>query len=525
MSVEFKVPELGEGVDRAEISQIYVSEGDTIDTDENVMELETDKAVADLPCPHAGTITKIHVSEGDTIEIGQTIMTLDSGPSPEEDTGEEASDKSSKKATQGKRRNKTRARKQNGEKDITEEESPQQKTNEAEPEADQHTETPRERGQQETAADESAAMETDEPPQKSEDERPTGDEDRHEAAQNAESDVKAERERRSERPGREAAADHDDDEADAEEAEDEGVPESDTLPPQAGPATRRLARRLGVDLETVEARDPSGRITQEDVVAAHDRLRESSHQPDASQPALPDFGQFGSIRREPLNKIARTAMERLQASWCRIPQVTQHDLSDITELEFARRNYLARQSDSVPKITITAIVIKAVTSLLVRYPKFNASLDSQAKELIFKEYYHIGVAVDTDHGLLVPVILDANHKNVIEVAEELEELAHRARQRKLRREEMEGATFTVSNQGSIGGTSFTPIVTHPQVAILGLSRAESQMKLIDEQPRQRLLLPLSLSYDHRVVNGADAARFLAQLAEDLSNYFQILLHA
>jgi pyruvate dehydrogenase E2 component (dihydrolipoamide acetyltransferase) len=367
--------------------------------------------------------------------------------------------------------------------------------------------------------------ETDEPPQQSEGERETEDEHQQEAAQRAGPKVKSERESRSNRQARAEPAYHDDDEADFEEAEDEEVSESDTLPPPAGPATRRLARRLGVDLETVEARDPSGRITQEDVVEAHDRLRESSHQPSASQPALPDFERFGPIRREPLNKIARTAMERLQASWSRVPQVTQHDQADITELEFARREYLARQSDSGPKITITAIVIKAVTSLLARYPKFNASLDPQAKELILKEYYHIGVAVDTEHGLLVPVIQHTDRKNVIEVAEELEKLAHRARQRKLRREEMEGATFTLSNQGSIGGTAFTPIVTHPQVAILGLSRAEPQMKLFDEQPRQRLLLPLSLSYDHRVVNGADAARFLAQLADDLSNYFQILVHA
>lgn len=237
-------------------------------------------------------------------------------------------------------------------------------------------------------------------------------------------------------------------------------------------------------------------------------------------PPLPDFSQFGPTEREPLNKIYRSAATNLHASWLTIPHVTQHDLADVTELETARKRYVQSNPKS-PKITMTAIMIKAVVGALKAFPHFNSSLDMETGEWVIKRYYHIGVAVDTPKGLVVPVIRNCDQKNVLQVAAELTDLAERARDRKLKSAEMRGASFTITNLGGIGGTYFTPIVNHPEVAILGLSRGQKQLKLEDAQLVERLMVPLSLSYDHRAINGADAARFIVKLSGSLTNLFEL----
>ena len=304
---------------------------------------------------------------------------------------------------------------------------------------------------------------------------------------------------------------------------------NDGPPAPAGPATRRLARKLGVNLKLVKGSAAGGRITIEDVEAfVRDRMAQPAVPTAAAAPGfgivqaapLPDFSKFGPIEKLPMNKIFRTAASNLHAAWVTIPHVTQHDLADITELESARKRYVKANPNS-PKITMTAIMIKAVVGALKAFPTFNSSVDMASGELILKQYYHIGVAVDTPNGLVVPVIRNCDQKNVLQVAAELTDIAGRARDRKLKTEEMQGASFTITNLGGIGGTAFTPIVNYPEVAILGMSRGINQLVLEDGQVAERLMLPLSLSYDHRAVNGADAARFIVKLSGSLTNFFEL----
>jgi pyruvate dehydrogenase E2 component (dihydrolipoamide acetyltransferase) len=288
----------------------------------------------------------------------------------------------------------------------------------------------------------------------------------------------------------------------------------------ASPATRLLARQLGVDLKQVRGSAPHGRVTQEDVKNfVHQQM--SAGPARGVGPALPDFSRWGPVERKPLDSIRRKTAEHMALSWAQIPHVTQHDLADITELDAFRR----QQAGKGPKLTVTAFVLKGAAIALRQFPQFNASLDATAGQLLFKQYYHIGVAVDTERGLLVPVLRDVDKKSVHLIAQELADLAERARQKKLSADGMSGGTFTVTNLGGIGGTAFTPIINWPEVAILGLSRATLQPVVRDGQVVPRLLLPLSLSYDHRVIDGADAARFTRRLAEMLENPLVMLLDA
>ncbi|MCR9202598.1 MAG: 2-oxo acid dehydrogenase subunit E2, partial [Planctomycetaceae bacterium] len=301
-------------------------------------------------------------------------------------------------------------------------------------------------------------------------------------------------------------------------------------PAPAGPATRRLARKLGVDLYQVPGSARGGRITIEDVEAyVHKQM--TSPAPAAAAggsmsvgiaaPApLPDFSKFGPVEKQPLNKIFRSAASNLSTAWVTIPHVTQHNLADITELESARKRFV-KDNPKSPKITMTAIMIKAVVGALKAYPKVNSSIDMGSGELVLKKYYNIGVAVDTPNGLVVPVIRNCDQKNVLQVASELTEIAMKARDRKLKAEDMSGASFTITNLGGIGGTYFTPIVNPPEVAILGMSRGQKTLQLEDGNVVERLMLPLSMSYDHRAINGADAARFIVKLSGSLTNFFEL----
>ena len=434
MPLEFRLPELGEGIEEAEIAEILVREGDRIEVDQPVAELETEKAVIELPAPEAGVITEVHVAAGDTVAVGAVILTI------------EADDASV--------------------------------------------------GVEEPPEDGSAV--TTERPDPAMSETPSAAGVIAPKAEN-QSDVHV------------AASRHG-----ADPISSQFQP-----PPPASPSTRRLARQLGVDLKEVTPGGPGRRIVKEDV-ERHVRERLKSGPGTPAPPPLPEFSRFGVIKREKVSKLNRTAAEQLSTSWRTIPHVTQHDLADITELEAVRKRYMQTTGEGGPKITVTAIVLKACTQMLSEMPNFNSSLDGEAYELILKQYYHIGVAVDTEHGLVVPVIRDADKKSILEIAAELTELSTRARNRKLTLAEMEGASFTVTNLGGIGGTAFTPIVNYPEVAILGLSRGRVQPAFNDGELERRLMLPLSLSYDHRVINGADAARFVVRLSALLSQPFGLL---
>jgi pyruvate dehydrogenase E2 component (dihydrolipoamide acetyltransferase) len=317
------------------------------------------------------------------------------------------------------------------------------------------------------------------------------------------------------------------------------------LPPAATPATRRLARELGVELAAVRGSGPGGRITDEDVRRAAGRAMPASSQaapaaaaPSAGEPTpgpagpvtrvaepppLPRFEQWGPVEREPLRGVRRRSAERLALSWAVIPHVTQHDEADITALEALRRRHQARVAGWGGDLTLTVLLVKAAALALQAHPRLNASFDHAGGELVKKRYYHIGVAVDTEHGLLVPVLRDADRKRLRELALELPGLAARAREGKATLDDLRGGTFTISNTGALGGTGATPIINYPEVAILGVARARERPVVRDGQVVPRLILPLSLAFDHRVIDGMEAARFSADLVRLLEDPERLLL--
>ena len=493
MAIEFKVPSLAEGVESADVAQIHVSEGDTIEADQAVMELETEKAVADLPCPHAGKVVKIHVSSGDTVDVGQTVLTIEKADSSQ----------------RGKKANDQQADEDKPSKD-------EKPADDEQPDDEQPSDDERESDDEQPSDEER----TSDKEQQRDDEKQTVDEQQSDDKHDSDQEQPADDEKQQ---GHAQPADDEQEPDQKEQADEEpSAGHSHDAPLPAGPASRRLARELHVELDEVEGSGRRGRIRPEDVVHAVEEQR-THLAPASPSRELPDYSRFGPVEEQPLNKIARTAINRLSTSWSTIPQVTQHDLADITELETARQEDRNRQGHAGQKITLTAFLLKAVAGMLREYPRLNSSLNEDLDTLIVKRYYHLGVAVDTEHGLLVPVIRDVDRKSIIQLADELREVADAARRRELKLEQMDGATFTVSNQGSIGGTSFTPLVVSPQVAILGISQARSELRVVDGKPRERLMLPLSLSYDHRVINGATAARFLSHLADELSSCFELLI--
>jgi pyruvate dehydrogenase E2 component (dihydrolipoamide acetyltransferase) len=279
----------------------------------------------------------------------------------------------------------------------------------------------------------------------------------------------------------------------------------------APPSARALARQLGVDIHQVTGRGPGGRISREDVKAHAKRIITGAVAPAAAQPELPDFSQWGAVKVEPLTNLRRAVARNLSTAWNTVPHVTQFDHADITDLE-ANRKRLNGTIEPAAKLTMTGIVIKVCAAALAEFPKFNASLDLENNTVIRKDYCHIGFAADTERGLLVPVIRDVDRLGITEVATELNSLAAAARARKLAPDQMRGANFTVTNLGGLGTTWFSPIVNWPEVAILGVGRARLEPVHDGKSFQPRLILPLSLSYDHRLIDGADAARFTRWVA-------------
>lgn len=301
----------------------------------------------------------------------------------------------------------------------------------------------------------------------------------------------------------------------------------------AAPSVRRLARELGVEIDHVVGTGAQGRISLDDVKTHAKRLVASataqpstSPKPGGSVEALPDFSRWGDIERQPIRGVRRKTATHLAAAWAAIPHVTQHDRADVTGLEDLRKRFAPQVEAAGGALTVTAIAVKIVASALRMFPQFNASIDLGADEIIMKKYVHIGVAVDTEHGLLVPVIRHADTKSILELSVELAQLSEKARSRKLSLDEMQGGCFSVSNLGGLGGTAFTPIVNLPEVAILGISRARFEPVYQKESGSfvPRLMLPLSLSYDHRVIDGADGVRFLRWIVEAFEQPFVLALH-
>ena len=291
-------------------------------------------------------------------------------------------------------------------------------------------------------------------------------------------------------------------------------PRTEVTPPgevaPASPVVRRFARELGVDIHAVGGTGPGGRISEQDVREFVKRALASGGSPAggaATSRPLPDFAKWGPITREPLSQVRKITADAMAYAWATAPRVTQDDKADITAVEAFRQDF-NRKASPENKLTMTAILVKVVAQALQLFPQLNSSLDLAANELVLKQYIHVGVAVDTPGGLLVPVIRDADRKGIATLATELNELAAKTRERRMSPADLEGGSFTISNLGGIGGTGFTPIVYAPQVAILGVSRAETEPTWDGQEFHPRLRLPLSLSYDHRVVDGADGARCL-----------------
>jgi pyruvate dehydrogenase E2 component (dihydrolipoamide acetyltransferase) len=302
--------------------------------------------------------------------------------------------------------------------------------------------------------------------------------------------------------------------------------------PHASPAVRMIARELGVDLSQVQGSERKGRITKQDVRSFVKQILVAGGLPRAAAAGgglnlLPwpnvDFAKFGEVESKPLSKIKKISGANLARNWAMIPHVTQHDDADITELEALRVALNKENEKAGIKLTMLAFLIKAVVAALRKYPDFNASLDAGGENLVLKKYFHIGFAADTPNGLVVPVLRDADKKGVIEMATETGELAKRAREGKLGPADMSGGCFSISSLGGIGGTAFTPIVNAPEVAILGVSKSAMKPVWNGEKFKPRLILPLSLSYDHRVIDGASAARFTAYLGQVLADMRRVLL--
>jgi len=553
MSFEFKLPEVSEGVTSVDVAEVRVKEGDVIASGAIICEVETDKAVAEIACPHAGTITKILIKSGDKISVGQPILLMETSgasapaapastpapaaPAPATAAVAPAPAASAPPASAAVASGPVDFRLPEVSEGVTkvdvasvavkvgdtitsgavvcEVETDKAVAEITCPHAGTITAVHVKPGVSipigELLVTINATSSASAPAAKSSAPVP--------AAPTA---VAPAAPTQAAAPAAKVAA------TSATTATVTGS-KSDGPPAAAGPATRRLARKLGVNLKLVKGSAAGGRVTIEDVEAF---VRERMAQPSATSAAgapgfgvvqaqpLPDFSKFGPVEKVAMSKIFRVSAANLSNAWVTIPHVTQHDLADITELESARKRYVKANPNS-PKITMTAIMIKAVVGALKAYPNFNSSVDMVTGELVLKQYYHIGVAVDTPNGLVVPVIRNCDQKNVLQVAAELTDIAGRARDRKLKTEEMQGGSFTITNLGGIGGTAFTPIVNYPEVAILGMSRGINQLVLEEGQVAERLMLPLSLSYDHRAVNGADAARFIVKLSGSLTNFFEL----
>jgi len=311
--------------------------------------------------------------------------------------------------------------------------------------------------------------------------------------------------------------------------EEPAVETEDNIPkpveaPVASPSVRKLARELGIDLSKVRGSEAGGRIARGDLSAYIARLQKAAEKgksPGASQkPAAEqiDFSKWGPVTKKPLTQLRQVIARRMWESWNAIPHVTQFDDADFTRLNELRKKFAPTYEKKGAKLTLTPLVLKALVGTLKKHPIFNSSLNEVTQEVVFKEYFHIGIAVDTEQGLIVPVIRDADKKSVLDLAKELEQLAQKARDRKVTAEEMKGGTFTVSNQGAIGGAHFTPIINKPEVAILGLGRGAMKPVARDGKVEVRMLTPLGLSYDHRVIDGGAAARFMVDLVKAMEDF-------
>jgi pyruvate dehydrogenase E2 component (dihydrolipoamide acetyltransferase) len=463
---EFTLPELGENITSGEVLKVLVQPGDAVAKDQPVIELETDKATIEVPCPAAGVVKEVKVKAGDKVNVGQAILSIDEGSAAQQPKGAPA-----------------------GAAPVAEPAPATKAASSPAPEPAETTEPPQE-SPEEAALDQDAGSEPARDAPVGKDKRPEKVVDISRGARSA--------------------------------AETPAAPEAPPAP--AAPSVRRMAREVGVDINDVPGSGPAGRISIDDVKAHVSRLMTAVTTTGAASAApLADVSRWGDVERQPMRGVRRKTAEHLARAWATVPHVTQHELADITALEELRKDYGKQVEAAGGNLTVTAVLVKIIAAALGKFPQFNSSVDMASEEIVYKKYVNIGIAVDTDRGLLVPVIRDADVKNVTEIAVALAQLSDKARKGKLSLAEMQGGCFSISNLGGIGGTAFTPIVNAPEVAILGVSRARMAPVYVDGQFVPRFMLPLSLSYDHRVIDGAAGIRFLRWVVEALEQPFLLAL--
>ncbi|MCK7550237.1 dihydrolipoyllysine-residue acetyltransferase [Marinobacter goseongensis] len=558
---EIKVPDLG-GADEVEVIEILVSQGDSVEEEDPILTVESDKASVELPSPGAGKITRITVKVGDKVKEGDVVGMMEAsgdagGSDDDKGAGEEAGSGKDEKAddkSEGKPEEKKPAPKKSG--------GSRNETVKV-PALDGFDNVPVieinvSEGDEIRADDPLVTVESDKATMEipspyagkigkilvSEGDKISEGHDLVEmtvvegAGEGAEASGGEDASSESAKSSGDDKPEHKA-ESEAKSEEQKPEPSSATYEPptpgakvHAGPAVRKLAREFGADLARIKGSGPKNRILKDDVQAYVKSQLQQTQQGStvaggggAGIPGvkLPDFSQFGEIERESMSRMMFATANNMQRSWLNVPHVTQFEDADITDMEDFRKSQKAAGEKKGVKMTPLPFLLKACATALAELPQFNVALDMDRKEVVRKHYIHIGIAVDTHNGLMVPVIRDVDQKGLWELAAESAELARKARDKQLKPAEMQGACFTITSLGGIGGTAFTPIVNTPEVAILGVSKAAMKPVWDGQDFQPRLMLPLSLSYDHRAVNGADAARFTSLLSQLLGDIRTLLL--
>lgn len=538
MATEFKLPELGENIDSAEVTKVLVAVGDTIEKDQIVLEIETDKATVEVPSELNGVVKEVLVKDGETTKIGSVLFMID-------------------EISKAKRKKKEV--KKPAEENVKQSVEPEVKASvqvASSPTKISEFKLP-ELGENIESADVTKVLvkagdkiENDQIVLEIETDKATVEVpseyagtvkevfikegetakvgqiiftfDGSAASQTVKKDILPKEE-----PVQVAKAVEK-----VVKSEKSVLPRREDIAKRiapAAPSVRRFAREIGIDIHQVSGSGPGGRISIDNVKAFAKNINENLSKSGTgaafgiNAESLPDFSKWGEVDVQSMSNVRKKTAEHLSYAWATIPHVTQFDKADITELEKLRKQFAPKVEAGGGKLTITAILLKVIATAMTKFPQFNASVDMGNKSIIFKKYLNIGIAVDTEKGLLVPVIKDVDKKNIIQLSVALSEISKKARDKKISLEDLQGGNFSISNLGGIGGTYFTPIVNSPEVAILGVSRGSYEPIYKDGEFVPRLMLPLSLSYDHRVIDGADAARFIRWVSEALENPFLLSL--
>ena len=560
MIVDFRLPLLGDNISSADVIKVHVKEGDRVEVDQVVVEIETDKATVEVPTDIAGIVKQVYVKEGTKAAIGEPVISVEvGGEAVKEVKSEEVRAKNEVQSEKEEVKTSndsvlstkdylftiptlgenitsaqiTKVLLKVGDKVEVDQVVLEIETDKATVEVPSEVsgvvkEVNVKDGDKVTIGSVALVIET------------SGKKaiENSKPVRNQSGGLRIENEKpKSETEIKPAQLSTNNSQLSTVK-EHTHMPQILTLPRDivkivvpAAPSVRRFAREIGVEINNVRGSGPSGRISVEDVKAFAKALNQQLQQGGAvgcavvgvPRETLPDFSKWGDIDRQPMSNIRRKTAEHLSYAWATVPHVTQFDKADITELEKIRKQFGKQVEAAGGKLTVTGILLKVIASAMKVYPQFNSSVDMEKNEIIYKKYLNIGVAVDTEKGLLVPVIKDVDKKNITQISVDLAEVSKKARDKKLGLDDMQGGCFTISNLGGIGGTYFTPIVNTPEVAILGVSKSSYEPVYIDGEFKPRLMMPLSLSYDHRIIDGADAIRFLRWVVNALENPFLMSL--